>query len=124
MNGSRSNIIVFRISLAAAVSGILILATTPLEYPMVTGFNDKMNHIFAFFVLALLSDFSFPDKKFFLAIFLPIMGYGVTIELIQHFLSYRMFSLFDVAADAMGIVLYKISFPLLKKGVDAVFNKK
>jgi len=110
--------------MAAAASGILILATTPLEYPMVSGINDKLNHIFAFFVLALLSDFSFPDKKFFLAIFLPIMGYGVTIELIQHFLSYRMFSLFDVAADAMGIVLYKISFPFLKKGVDAVFNKK
>ena len=124
MNGSRSNIIVFRISLAAAASGILILATTPLEYPMVSGINDKLNHIFAFFVLALLSDFSFPDKKFFLSIFLPVMGYGMTIELIQHFLPYRMFSLFDVAADAIGIVLYKISFPFLKKGVDAVFNKK
>ncbi|MBC2716985.1 MAG: VanZ family protein [Desulfobacteraceae bacterium] len=115
---------IFRISLAVAVSGILILATTPLSYPVVSGINDKLSHIFAFFVLSLLADFSFPDKKFNLYIILPLMAYGLMIEGIQYFLPYRMFSLFDVAADAMGLVLYRISFPLLKKGVDAIFNKK
>jgi len=65
MKLSKSKIIVFRISLAAALTGILILATTPLEYPVVSGINDKLNHIFAFFILSLLSDFSFPEKKFF-----------------------------------------------------------
>lgn len=124
MNLSRSNIIVFRISLTAAVTGILILATTPLEYPVVSGFNDKLNHIFAFFVLALLADFSFPGKKFFSAIFLPLMVYGVAIETIQYFLPYRMFSLFDVAADALGIVLYWISMPILNKIVNNIFNRK
>jgi len=48
----------------------------------------------------------------------------LTIEIIQHFLPYRMFSLFDVAADAIGIVLYKISFPFLKKGANTIFHKK
>ncbi len=124
MNGSRSSIIVFRISLAAAVAGILILATTPLQYPVVSGINDKLNHIFAFFILALLADFSFPVRKFSLCIILPLLGYGIAIEVIQYFLPYRMFSLYDVAADAMGIGLYKISFSLLKKSADAIFNKK
>lgn len=124
MTGSRSNIIVFRISLAAAVSGILILAITPLQYPVISGINDKLNHIVAFFVLSLLADLSFPEKNFFPAIFLPLMGYGLTIEIIQHVLPYRMFSLFDVAADTLGIGLYKISLPLLKKSMEAVFNKK
>ncbi len=124
MNLSRSNIIVFRISLTAAVTGILILATTPLEYPVVSGINDKLNHIFAFFVLSLLADFSFPEKKFFSFIFLPLMGYGMAIEIIQHFLPYRMFSLFDVAGDALGIVLYLISLPLLQKSMNTIFHKK
>lgn len=115
MKLSRSNIIVFRISLTAAVTGILILATTPMEYPVVSGINDKLNHIFSFFVLSLLADFSFSENKFFVGIFLPLMGYGMAIEIIQHFLPYRMFSLFDVAADALGIVLYWISLPLLQK---------
>jgi len=123
MNLSRSNIIVFRISLTAAVTGILILATTQLEYPVVSGINDKLNHIFAFFVLSLLADFSFPEKKFFPAIFLLLMTYGLIIEIIQYFLPHRMFSLFDIAGDAMGIVIYRTFFPLLKKGAAAVFNK-
>jgi len=122
MNGPQSSIIVFRISLAAAVAGLLILAITPLQYPVISGINDKLSHIFAFFVLSLLADFSFPEKKFFLAIFLPLMGYGIAIELIQYFLPYRMFSLFDVAADAMGIGLYKTSFPLLQKGANTIFR--
>jgi len=124
MNLSRSNIIVCRIALAAAVTGILILATTPLEYPVVSGFNDKLNHIFAFFVLSLLADFSFPENKFFPAIFLLLMSYGLGIEIIQHFLPYRMFSLLDVTADAVGIILFKGAMPLLKKGTNAIFNQK
>ncbi len=124
MNVSRSNILIFRIALATAVSGILILATTPLEYPVVSGINDKLNHIFAFFVLSLLTNFSFPGKKFYFAIFLPLMGYGLMIESIQYFLPYRMFSLFDVAADALGIGLYKASAPFFQKGADAIFHKK
>jgi VanZ family protein len=124
MNLSRSNIIVFRISLAAAVTGILILATTPMEYTVVSGINDKLNHIFAFFVLSLLADFSFPENKFFVGIFLPLMGYGVAIELIQYFLPFRMFSLFDVAADALGILLYRLSLPLLQKSINGIFHKK
>jgi len=117
MDGPRSAIIVFRILLAAAVSGVLILATTPLDYPVISGINDKLNHIFAFFILALLSDFSFPAQKFNLCILLLLLGYGVIIEIIQYFLPFRTFSLFDVAADAIGLGLYKIFFPLLKKAL-------
>ena len=124
MNLSKSNIIVFRISLAAAVTGILILATTPLEFPIVSGINDKLNHIFAFFVLSLLTNFSFPEKKFFPTIFLSLMSYGMAIEIIQHFLPYRMFSLFDVAADALGILLFIGFIPLLQKGANTIFHKK
>lgn len=124
MNLSRSNIIVFRISLSAAITGILILATTPLEYPVVSGINDKLNHIFAFFVLSLLADFSFPEKKSFSSIFFPLMSYGMAIEIIQYFLPFRMFSLFDVAADALGIILYRLSLPLLQKSINGIFHKR
>ena len=124
MNLTRSNIIVSRIALTAAVAGILILAATPLEYPVVSGFNDKLNHIFAFFVLSLLAEFSFPENKFFAGIFLPLVGYGAAIEIIQYFLPYRMFSLFDITADALGIVLYKGAVSLLKKGTFAIFQHK
>jgi len=112
---SRSRIIVFRVSLVSALIAITILATTPLEYPIVSGINDKANHIAAFFVLGLLADFSFSENKFNLSIFLPLLAYGVAIEVIQYFLPYRMFSLFDVAADAIGLLLYRFSLPLFNR---------
>jgi VanZ family protein len=124
MKLSESKIFIFRISLAAALTGILILATTPLSYPVVSGINDKLNHIFAFFILSLLADFSFPDRNFFRTVSLPLMGYGIAIEAIQHFLPYRTFALFDIAADALGIVLYWISLPFLQKSMNTIFFKK
>lgn len=115
MNLSRSHIIVFRICLVSALIAITILATTPLECPVVSGINDKANHILAFFVLGLLADFSFSENKFNLSIFLPLLGYGVAIEVIQYFLPYRMFSMADVAADAIGLLLYRFSLPVFKR---------
>lgn len=115
MDISRSRIIVCRIALAAAFAGITILATTPLSYPVVSGVNDKFTHVLAFFVLALLADFSFPEKEFAIAMVLALLGYGLAIEIIQYFLPHRMFSLLDLAADAAGIGLYRIFSPVLKK---------
>jgi len=122
MNLSRSHIIVFRISLVSALIAITILATTPLEYPVVSGINDKANHIAAFFVLGLLADYSFPEKKFNLFIFLPLLVYGIAIEVIQYFLPYRMFSVFDMAADAIGLSLYWLSLPLFGRAFKTPSN--
>jgi len=115
MNVSRSHRIIFRISLAAALIGITILAVTPLSYPVVSGVNDKFNHVLAFFVLALLTNFSFPEKEFAAAMILSLIGYGLAIEITQYFLPHRMFSLLDLVTDGAGIGLYKAFRPLLKK---------
>lgn len=108
MTSPTSRIIVFRIALAAALSGITILATSPVSYPVVADVNDKLNHVLAFLVLAWLVDGSFPDKKFPLVLILPLFAYGLAIEIIQYFLPFRMFSWYDVATDAAGIGCYKI----------------
>jgi hypothetical protein len=91
MRASRSRIIVYRIALAAALAGITILATTPLSYPVVSGVNDKFNHVLAFFVLALLADFSFPEKEFAFAMILSLIVYVLSIEIIQYLLPHRKF---------------------------------
>lgn len=114
MNLSRSHIIIFRILLMSALIAITILATVPLEYPVVAGINDKANHILAFFVLALLADYSYPEKKGNRFIFLSLLGYGIAIEGIQYFLPYRMFSVADVGADAIGLILYRFLQPVFK----------
>lgn len=76
--------------------------------------NDKVEHGIAFYALALLADFSFPQNGFGRAKMLSLLSYGLAIEIIQYFLPYRSFSLLDLGADAVGLVIYGVSLPMLK----------
>jgi VanZ family protein len=102
-----------RISLAAAVVTILYLATTDHPYPLIDAIWDKAKHAAAFAVLALLADFSFPGSRFGYAKVLALLAYGVLIETIQYFISWRDASALDLVADAVGIGLYAACLPLL-----------
>ena len=104
----------FRLLLGLSLGLITWLATSELPGPVIFDLNDKLNHLAAFFSLALLSDFAFRGNGFGAAKFLPLLGYGLLLESIQHFLPYREFSLLDLAADALGMALYAASVPLLR----------
>ena len=71
-------------------------------------------YIVAFYVLALLLDFSFPEGRFDLSKAATLLGYGFLIESVQYLLPYRTFSLFDLSADAVGLLVYTFSLPALK----------
>jgi len=101
-----SAIIASRLVLTAAILVITHLATTSLEYTLVENVWDKLNHFVAFAVLAMLLDYSFPNKKFGLWKFGSLCGYGILLELVQYYLPDRFFSLFDICADGLGICLY------------------
>jgi len=93
----------------------MYLATAEQELPGTEGVNDKVKHILAFFVLSFLADYSAPDVQFNLKKWLPVLGYGLLIEVVQYFLPYREFSLFDLAADGIGIAAYAYSLPILNR---------
>lgn len=114
MNVSKPAIIIYRVLLVMAAIIILYLATTPRKIPVVEEINDKVNHIFAFYVLALLLDFSFPASAFRATKVLSLLGAALAIEIIQYFLPYRTFSLFDLGADAFALVVYRLSLPCLR----------
>lgn len=105
----------YRILLAAALCVISYLSTTSLEVPVVGDVNDKLEHVFAFSVLALLADFSWPESGFGAVKFLSLLAYGGAIEITQYFIPYRECSLFDLGADAAGLLLYGLTVPLLMK---------
>lgn len=110
----RSTILIFRVALLTAVAAIMYLATTRLDFPATVEVNDKLNHILAFYVLALLLDFSFPERRFDFSKVAALLSYGLFIECVQYFLPDRTFSLFDLAGDAIGLMAYKFSLPALK----------
>ncbi len=115
MTFPRSNLWLFRAALVTALLFILHLATTQLHYPGVDSLNDKVSHFMAFYALAMLEDFSFPRIEFGLSKVLTLMAYGLLLEVIQHFLPYRTFSLYDLGADAIGVLVYVVSIPALKQ---------
>ena len=114
MRLSRTTIIIFRIFLAVSLLLITFLATVELELPGITSVDDKFGHVLAFLYLAFLVDYSFPTSRFNLSKILPLLFYGIVIEVIQHFLPHRMFSLFDLLADGVGVVIYALLFQILR----------
>jgi len=90
------------------------LAFTPQQYPVLRDISDKANHIFAFYVLALLVDFSFPKDRLGFSKVFALLSYGLLIEVIQHFLPHRTSSVLDLLADGVGIASYEFSLPVLR----------
>ena len=76
--------------------------------------NDKLMHTTAFLAYAILLDMA--SSRDFWRFQVPILlGYGALIEVLQSFTPWRMFSLWDFAADALGILLYWLLFRMLLK---------
>jgi VanZ family protein len=107
-------IVAFRLLLTLSLLLILLLSTIELENPILTSVNDKLGHVMAFAYLAFLLDFALPDSNFNLLKITPLLGYGLIIEFVQYFLPYRTFSILDMLADGVGIMIYLLIIPLLK----------
>lgn len=83
---------------------ILYLATTPLDYPVPSSINDKLNHGIAFVTLTLLLRLAHQRLERVWQV-VSLAAYGLLIEVIQHFLPWRDFSLLDWLADLTGIAI-------------------
>ncbi len=105
---------VFRLGLALVLVGIAWLALTP-SAPTMPGQSDKLGHLLAFLTLAFLADFAFPRRGFDANKVLPLLGFGLGIELIQSTLPHRFGSVADLLADAAGLALYALLLPLLRR---------
>ena len=114
MKLSRTYITSFRVLLCITLAIVTYLATTTLEFTVVLSIYDMINHFIAFFVLVLLLDFSFPNFNFNMLKIILLITYGFLLEIIQHFLPHRMFSLIDVVADIVGLAGYGVLILLIK----------
>jgi len=104
----------FRLYFFITLGVIEFLATTTIHIEVIESIWDKANHFSAFFVLYILLSFAFKElsirNKFFL-----LLAFGVQIEIVQSFIDGRYFSLLDVLADTIGIVLGIGALFLIKK---------
>ncbi|MCB1790490.1 MAG: VanZ family protein [Gammaproteobacteria bacterium] len=115
MSISRCNCAGFRLLLGFALCVVTWLALTPHPPALPpVAFADKLGHLSAFVVLALLADLSWPEHRFGFAKWGTLLLYGLAIELLQTQVANRYFELADLAADALGLALYGL---LLVRGM-------
>jgi len=86
------------------IVAIEYLATTSLEIKPIQNSWDKANHFIAFFTLYVTLSLGYPKLEVFKKVAL-LLAFGLQIEIVQYFLPNREFSLLDVFADGVGIVL-------------------
>ncbi len=112
-------IVFFKISIRALVVVLMVagawVATRTLDFPETIALNDKAMHIIVFFGFSVLMDLAISRHPFWLWKGLPLLIYGVIIEIMQYYSPDRSFSLLDLMADFSGILLYfMVKFSLLR----------
>ena len=95
----------WRVLLAAAVLGVCWLAFSPKPPPVANTGWDKLNHFFAFTVLAFCAERAFRPRDWrHPGVPLALLAFGAAIELVQSQVPGRSAEVADVFADAVGIV--------------------
>ncbi len=103
-------IALFKVSTRMVVITLMLLGiwygTANLQFPEEFDLNDKVIHVVVFFGFAVLVDLSSSRKPFWLWKGLPLLAYGIGVEVMQYFTPFRSFSIMDMVADFAGILLY------------------
>ncbi len=86
------------------ISWLAFTSDAPIIVPDML--SDKVNHFIAFFVLSYCIDRGFPERRFLYFKLMPLVAYGVAIELVQSRIPGRDISGLDLLADVAAIVLY------------------
>jgi VanZ family protein len=106
---------IFKISFLIALMSIEFLATTTtVHIELVESMWDKANHFVAFFTLYILLSLSYKEYHFFVKFFVLFL-FGLQIEIVQYFIDGRDFSLLDLFADSVALVVASVFYALYER---------
>jgi len=109
---------VIRLLFWIALISVTVLSLIPVDHPDMAP-NDKLNHLLAWGTLGVLAGLGWRYQNW---LFSVLLGYSFLIEVLQGMTGYRMFSLADGFANALGIALAIIGVRLWYK-VEARLDK-
>lgn len=99
----------------------LYLGTADLGAQTTAGFNDKIAHALGYAVLMCSGLAAFP-RRASISTLVPVFWlYSLLIECMQYFLPHRSFSLLDMLANSVGIVIGVLLGILLLPVIQAVY---
>ncbi len=89
------------------------LNIAPLSFGDIEFFWDDLAHASCWLILCLSLRLALPRRKFiYPAVWL--FAYSVLVEVVQHFLPYREFSMLDILANGVGVLLALACIRLMK----------
>lgn len=77
--------------------------------------NDKLIHGMSYFLFMMALDFSWRSGRVLWAKFLFAYAYSSLLEYGQNFVPSRQMSIEDIIANGLGICLFVLTVPLLKR---------
>ncbi len=90
----------------ASVLTVVYLSLSPrIELPYDFDNADKVYHMLAYLWLAALPFFAFLNPKEALVATLSMIPLGIGLEIAQYYVPGRLFSLADMAANCLGVIL-------------------
>jgi len=97
----------------AVIAGCVV-AFSPAEAGLQPQLNDKFLHIVGFFIMAILAHLAHPKSNEYVLI-IGLATFGILVEIVQAYLPYRQFSLWDWCADIFGVTVYFVFFGRMLK---------
>jgi VanZ family protein len=91
-----------RILFLLAAAAVAVLSLLPQRDLPKVGVSDKLEHVFSYFVLAILGSFGFRERRSQLLLFVLLCAMGGIIELLQAFSPGRSPDVVDAIADGAG----------------------
>lgn len=82
-----------------------VVAFSPAEAGLQPKMNDKFLHVVGFIIMGFFCHLAHPNLAYWKQV-LGLAIFGMAIELVQGYLPYRQFSLWDWLADLAGLCVY------------------
>jgi len=106
---------IFKILFFIALTVVFILAIVQNDHVSLDyEYADKIKHMSAFFMLSLLLNRASSSLKSRIRNMLALLLFGIFIEVVQLYFPHRESSVADVVADFAGIVLFQVTYSILK----------
>jgi len=101
------------------VSIVLFISSVPGSVGQSILHLDKLMHTMAFFVLSILLLLAYRFSKPYVSTAIIMTLFGFAIEVLHLYVPRRVFSLYDLAADLLGIVIALIVYRTLTNYVSS-----
>ena len=113
------------VSWVTSIGSVCYLSLVPkIEFPMDFRRADLVYHSVAYFWLSLLPFFGFASSKKALAYACLMFPLGLALEFAQFFLPGRLFSVFDIGANGLGVLFGTICGRYVGANFSWSFNVK